>query len=63
MIRQGKSNPFLTWAVGVEAGINAFPPILDVAQIVQRLSRILEVARDFPHCQAVGVDLVPMQSM
>jgi len=28
-----------------------------------RLSRILEVAHDFPHCQAVAVDLVPMQSM
>ncbi|KAF8506853.1 S-adenosyl-L-methionine-dependent methyltransferase [Russula emetica] len=24
---------------------------------------ILEVARDFPHCQAVAVDLVPMQSI
>ncbi|KAI0308063.1 S-adenosyl-L-methionine-dependent methyltransferase [Multifurca ochricompacta] len=24
---------------------------------------IMEVARDFPHCQAVAVDLVPMQSM
>jgi hypothetical protein len=26
-------------------------------------SRIMEVARDFPHCQAVAVDLVPMQSV
>jgi hypothetical protein len=23
----------------------------------------MEVARDFPHCQAVAVDLAPMQSM
>src|SRR6266404_1265715 len=23
----------------------------------------MDVARDFPHCQAVAVDLVPMQSM
>jgi hypothetical protein len=34
MIHQGKPNPFLTWAVGVEAGMNVFPPIVDVAQIV-----------------------------
>jgi hypothetical protein len=26
-------------------------------------SWILDVARDFPHCQAVAVDLVPMQSV
>jgi len=26
-------------------------------------SWIMEVARDFPHCQAVAVDLVPMQSV
>lgn len=24
--------------------------------------RIIDVARDFPHCNAVAVDLVPMQS-
>jgi hypothetical protein len=25
--------------------------------------RIIEAARDFPHCTAVGVDLVPMPDM
>jgi hypothetical protein len=34
MIHQVKQNPFLTWVVGVEAGMGAFPPILNVAQIV-----------------------------
>ena len=25
--------------------------------------RILDVARDFPHCSCVAVDLIPMQAM
>jgi trans-aconitate methyltransferase len=29
----------------------------------QMLGRIIEAARDFPHCSAVGVDLVPMPDM
>ena len=28
-----------------------------------RVDRILDVARDFPHCTAVAVDLVPMQDV
>lgn len=27
-----------------------------------RVGRIMDVARDFPNCQAVAVDLVPMQA-
>jgi hypothetical protein len=38
-------------------------PIPGIAQTVPWRSRIMDVARDFPHCQAVAVDLVPMQSV
>lgn len=60
MILPGKQNPCSTWAVGVEVGVSssAFPDYLILC-----CARIMEVARDFPHCQAVAVDLVPMQSM
>jgi hypothetical protein len=34
-----------------------------LSKLFLQCSRIMEVARDFPHCQAVAVDLVPMQSM
>ncbi len=44
-------------------GCLSFPPSLTLLRLFVRLSRILEVARDFPHCEAVAVDLVPMQSM
>jgi hypothetical protein len=32
-------------------------------RLSSQFSRIMDVARDFPHCQAVAVDLVPMQSV
>jgi hypothetical protein len=63
MILQGKPNQFLTRAVGVEAGMGVFPLFSTLLRLFLRRSRILDVAHDFPHCEAVAVDLVPMQSM
>jgi predicted RNA methylase len=34
-----------------------------LSELFSQCSRIMEAARDFPHCQAVAVDLVPLQSM
>ncbi|CCM03672.1 uncharacterized protein FIBRA_05816 [Fibroporia radiculosa] len=44
-----------SWSVPVFPS-SPLPPVLIP-------SRILDVARDFPHCSAVAVDLVPMQSI
>jgi hypothetical protein len=47
-------------AVAVEAGETILP---SHSENIYDLFRIMEVARDFPHCNAVAVDLVPMQSL
>jgi len=56
----GVTKSVLDLGCGSGSWYGCLSPILNVAQIVPR---ILEVAHDFPHCEAVAVDLVPMQSM
>lgn len=47
-----------TWDVEVEHG-EYFGIQTCYAELC---ARIMEIARDFPNCDAVAVDLVPMQS-
>lgn len=37
-------------------------PLSVLAQYLIHLSRILDVARDYPNCLCLAVDLVPMQN-
>ena len=56
-----KSRHVWILAVAVEAGETTCQESLMKYLCLFSL-RIIEVARDFPHCNAVAVDLVPMQS-
>ena len=50
----------VTWVAGVAVGTPPSPQT-SLPSIVHLNTRILDVARDFPHCSCVAVDLVPMQ--
>lgn len=56
-----KQKPYWIWGAAVAVGEFGY----NSNQILTpSLSpRIMEVAREFPHCSAVAVDLVPMQSL
>lgn len=46
------------WQLVSDRGIKSVP-----CHLLTVLFRIIDCARDFPHCTAVAVDLVPMQSL
>jgi hypothetical protein len=59
----GETKFVLDLGCGSGSWSGCFCLFLALLRLSSQRSRILDVARDFPHCQAVAVDLVPMQSM
>jgi len=60
MMVQANRKPAWTWAVALAVGelSSSENPIICCCSFN---ARIIDVANDFPHCNAVAVDLIPMQ--
>ena len=61
MVREQSGKEFSTWAAVTVHGGRLY--LSRVLLLNNLLRRIMDLARDFPNCEAVAVDLVPMDSL
>jgi hypothetical protein len=59
----GETKCVLDLGCGSGSWSGCFILFSELLRLFSQCHRIMDVARDFPHCQAVAVDLVPMQSV
>lgn len=61
MVRGQSGKDVSTWAAVTVHGGRLY--LSGVLLLINLLRRIMDLARDFPRCEAVAVDLVPMDSL